>query len=96
MRELLLDAQRWNSADDVYDAFFVAVGAPSWHGRNFNALRDSIAVGQVNAVDVPYRVVIRNCDKAGAEARAVLRDFIELIRELNASGVDVDVSANPD
>ena len=42
MREIIMDGKGWNASDDVYDAFFEAIGAPSWHGHNFNALRDSI------------------------------------------------------
>jgi RNAse (barnase) inhibitor barstar len=43
MMDLIMDGAAWNSEDDVYDAFFRVVGAPAWHGRNFNALNDSIA-----------------------------------------------------
>ena len=63
MKELTLNGAEWRTRDDVYDNFFQAVGAPDWHGRNFNALRDSITTGSINAVEVPYRVVIQNYDK---------------------------------
>ena len=43
MKQLILDGASWNTKDDVYDGFFKVVGAPSWHGRNLNALNDSIA-----------------------------------------------------
>jgi hypothetical protein len=33
MKKLLLDGSSWRTTDDVYDAFFRAVGAPEWHGR---------------------------------------------------------------
>jgi RNAse (barnase) inhibitor barstar len=58
MRELILNGAEWKTRDDVYDSFFRLVGAPEWHGRNFDALRDSIATGSINAVEVPYRLVI--------------------------------------
>ena len=63
MTELILEGTSWTTDDDVYDAFFGAVGAPEWHGRNFNALRDSISTGSINKVEVPYRLVIKNYDK---------------------------------
>ena len=44
------------------------VGAPDWHGRNFDALRDNIAAGSINAVEVPYRLVIKNYDKIAPSA----------------------------
>jgi hypothetical protein len=42
MRELILNGVGWATRDEVYDAFFRAVGAPEWHGRNLDALADSI------------------------------------------------------
>jgi len=38
MRELILNGADWPTKDDVYDAFFRAVGAPECHGRNLDAL----------------------------------------------------------
>ena len=46
-KELTLDGAAWTSNDDVYDAFFHAVGAPDWHGRNCDAL----ATGSINQVE---------------------------------------------
>jgi RNAse (barnase) inhibitor barstar len=59
MREVVIYAHRWRTADDFYDSFFSAVRAPAWHGRNFDALCDSIGDGQINEIEVPYRIVIR-------------------------------------
>ena len=85
MRELVLDGSSWRKEDDVYDAFFAAVGAPSWHGRNFNALIDSIATGSINAIEVPYRIVIRNFDLISGEARQMAIDFADLLRGLRVA-----------
>ena len=91
MREIVLDGKGWRTRDDIYDAFFAAVEAPPWHGRNFNALRDSIATGDINQVEVPYRVVIRNFDLVSGEARTMASDFIDLLRELQQEGGPVEV-----
>jgi RNAse (barnase) inhibitor barstar len=53
MVELVLDGSEWKTKDDVYNAFFRAVGAPEWHGRNLDALADSISGGSINQVEVP-------------------------------------------
>ncbi len=91
MRELFLNAEGWNSNDDFYDTFFRAVGAPSWHGRNFDALNDSIAIGQINAVEVPYCIVIHNYEKIGIGAHKIVSDFIDLIGEIAARGCPVQI-----
>jgi RNAse (barnase) inhibitor barstar len=91
MMELTMDGATWSTKDDIYDAFFRVVGAPSWHGRNFDALNDSIANGQINKVEVPYSLVILNFDLIGADAKKMAGDFVDLIREIAARGVPVEI-----
>jgi len=91
MKELTLDGARWTTKDDVYDAFFRAVGAPDWHGRNFDALNDSIANGSINEVEIPYRLVLKNYDLISGEAKKMTDDFVDLIHEIAARGCPVDV-----
>ena len=91
MKELILNGAEWSTRDDVYDSFFRAVGAPDWHGRNFNALRDSIAAGSINAVEVPYRLIIKNYNNIAPSARQMADDFIDLIRELATEGCPIEV-----
>jgi len=91
MKELLLDGSSWKTADDVYDAFFSAVGAPVWHGRNFDALNDSIVTGSINAIEVPYRVVITNFDLISGKAMGMAAAFTDLILEIAARGCLVEI-----
>jgi RNAse (barnase) inhibitor barstar len=91
LKELPLDGTKWQSKDDVYNSFFRAVGAPDWHGRNLDALNDSIANGSINQVEVPYRLVITSYDKIGAGAKQMADDFIDLIREIAARGYPVEI-----
>jgi RNAse (barnase) inhibitor barstar len=91
VKELVLNAEDWNTKNDFYDAFFTAVGAPPWHGRNFDALNDSIATGRINAVEVPYRIVIRNYDRIGTGAVQIVRDFVQLILEISDRGCPVQI-----
>jgi RNAse (barnase) inhibitor barstar len=81
MKILMLDGTDWKTKDDFYDAFFQAVGAPSWHGRNFNALTDSIATGQINRVELPYSIQITGCEKMPAGVRTIVNDFSSLIKD---------------
>lgn len=60
MRVLELDASRWETIDDFYDAVLAVVGAPDWHGRVSVALVDTMFHADVNKVDPPYRIEIRN------------------------------------
>jgi len=91
MKELTLDGACWTTKDDVYAAFFRAVGAPDWHGRNFDVLNDSIANGSINEVEIPYRLVLKNYDLISGEAKKMTDDFVDLIHEIAARGCPVDV-----
>jgi len=76
MQEIVTDGGNWTEQDDVYDAFFKAVGAPSWHGRNFNALRDSICGGRINRIEVPYLIRRKNFASIGSEAKSMATNFV--------------------
>ena len=89
--ELVLDASTWNTRDDVYDSFFRVVGAPEWRARNYDALRDTIASGQINDIEVPYCLVVRNSQGIGPPAKATLEDFVKLIHEIAAEGCPVEI-----
>ena len=86
MRNIVLNGSSWKTTEDFYDAFLSAVGEPSWHGRNFNALRDSIITGNINEVDLPYKIYISGLSKMPAEPRRVVMNFCSLIQEFRSEG----------
>jgi len=94
MREIILDGGAWKSPHDIYDSFFTAVGAPSWHGRNFNALHDSIATGQINKIEIPYLVRIKNYASIAPGARCMAADFVGLIQDMHRSGILVNIAVD--
>jgi RNAse (barnase) inhibitor barstar len=59
MRWIELDGGSWTTALDFYTALLGALGAPKGHGRNINALIDSMIWGGMNAVEPPYTIRIR-------------------------------------
>jgi len=89
--EFNLNADGWRSADDVYDAFFRAVRAPDWHGRNLDALNDSISTGNINEVEVPYRLIVRNASRANPEARTMIDRFLDVVWRMKANGCPVSM-----
>lgn len=91
MQEIMLDGSAWRNPDDLYDSFFRAVGAPSWHGRNFDAVRDSVETGQINQIEVPYRILIINFNRIAPGALQIASDFVSLIRMLSENGCPVEI-----
>ena len=66
MKLIELDASGWTKPLDFYLALLPQLGAPDWHGLNLNALYDSL-LGDMNAVEPPFTVTIRNIDGLPAE-----------------------------
>jgi hypothetical protein len=88
MRIIELNASSWRSAIDFYTALLAALGAPMEHGRNINALTDSIVWGGLNEIEAPFIIRVTHIARspkdvidevelakhALAEARAQYRD----------------------
>jgi hypothetical protein len=82
MRIIELDATKWKTADDFYDALLASIGAPKEHGRCVNALVDSMIWGGINAIDPPYTIRISGSAHLPKEDR----DQIELAKRVLAEG----------
>jgi hypothetical protein len=89
--QFALDARRWRSVEDVYDALFEILGSPAWHGKNFQALYDSIVTGQINRMEVPYILSIQGISSAKPEVRLFVRDLVDLISKFEAQGCPVGI-----
>lgn len=68
MNLVTLDARHWKTADDFFTALLRQLGAPAWHGKNLNALRDTMIFGGVNQIDPPMRVEVTGLSYADPEA----------------------------
>jgi hypothetical protein len=51
MKVITLDALGWQSPRDFYAALLPELEAPAWHGRNLDALNDSLNSGGINGVE---------------------------------------------
>jgi RNAse (barnase) inhibitor barstar len=82
MKEIRLDAAKWKTRDDFYDALLSALGAPAWHGHNLDALKDSIGSDQINEVHLPFCFLIVGTDRLPVELRSCLKMFAKLVADL--------------
>lgn len=97
MRTIELDATKWKTVLDFYDALLAGIGAPEWHGKSPDALIDSMIWGGINSVTPPYTVRISGLSAAPQQ----VRDEIQLAGDMlmngriyrkRHEGDDVDVS----
>jgi RNAse (barnase) inhibitor barstar len=73
MKVIRLDASDWRTPDDFYSSLLPELGAPAWHGRNLDALWDSIGEGDVNQVQPPFVVELSGSENLPPE----LKGFVE-------------------
>lgn len=91
MREIVVSGNWWSSPDDLYDGLLSALGAPEWHGRNLDALWDSIATGHINEVEPPFRIRFVEVDALPDDCRALLDRVIDLFAQAKEAGVLVEI-----
>jgi RNAse (barnase) inhibitor barstar len=90
-----LDGTTWTRADDFYSAYFAAVGAPEWHGRNLDALWDSLTGADINLRNPPFRIRITGSARMSVDAREIVGRFEALIHEAGRAGHAVQIEVLP-
>jgi len=88
-------ASGWENASDFYDAYLAAVGAPASHGRNLDALWDSLTGGDISQRNPPFHIQINGTTGMGDDAREMLERFQALIAEAREAGHSVDIEVLP-
>jgi RNAse (barnase) inhibitor barstar len=83
---LVLDASGWRTLDDFWRSLFRLVGAPEWHGRNFDALNDNLFSGAINQIELPFVIVVKNRAGLSVELQLELGAFISFIRDREDRG----------
>jgi RNAse (barnase) inhibitor barstar len=92
--KVLLDGRSWVSTDDFYEAVLTALGAPVWHGRNLDALDETLRAGDVNRLNPPLDIEIRGMDSMGEDARKTVERFKDLIDDLRAAAIDISLKVH--
>ena len=81
MPRIELDAAGWTKVLDFYEALLAALGAPRGHGRNINALIDSMVYGGICEIDPPYELRIRNVGNLTSDIRSEIKLLKECLAE---------------
>ena len=79
---------------DFYDALLPQIGAPDWHGRNLNAVDDSLVYGGINSKEPPFRFRIINASDLPSPVRGEVKGFVDMVtraRDLQDAQLDVEV-----
>jgi hypothetical protein len=88
---IVLDGRDWKTEGDFIESVLAAVDAPAWHGRNYNALRDSFAAGAINGLEPPYHFVIRPPANPTQGLADGIAYFVARITDWQAEGAPLSV-----
>src|SRR5579859_7937376 len=91
MHHIELDATKWKTVSDFYDALLSALGSPEWHGRNINALVDSMIFGGINEISPPYTIRISGISRAPKDVRNHIELAEKSILEARPEFYGVDI-----
>ena len=89
MNLVQLDASHWKTGLDFHEALLAALGAPSWHGRNINALIDSMIYGGINTIGPPLTIRVTGTANLPDDAKNEL--IFTILAFGSAQGTDKDV-----
>ena len=90
MKRLCIDLSECQTIDSIYTALLSELGAPSWHGRNLDALWDSITDGDINKIKPPYYVEVQGADRLPLELVSLLTQMRTLFEDV-AAEQEIDV-----
>jgi RNAse (barnase) inhibitor barstar len=91
MEHVELDGSHWITESDFYDALLPAIDAPTWHGRNLDALNDTIRGDDINNLRQPYVIHIRGMGAMGPLAKRIVERFRGLVSVRKAEGTAIDL-----
>ena len=87
--EIILDGRDWRTEADFIESVIAGVDGPSWHGRNYNALRDSFVGGSINGIEPPYDFIIQPPFAPTSEVAEAIRYFMERISDWRSEGAQL-------
>ena len=79
--EILVDWEKINSEEEFYSVFLPQVKAPDWHGRNLDALNDSVVNGDINGINPPYKIINLNVSKTPEQVANFQRKVIGIFND---------------
>jgi RNAse (barnase) inhibitor barstar len=97
MKIISLDASAWETGLDFYAAILPELGAPDGHGKNLNAIVESMIWGEINKLKPPYKVEIFNTEGRPQDVLDEIRAIADFFAESRAEfrerkGRDAQVS----
>ncbi|MDP2596565.1 barstar family protein [Alteromonas stellipolaris] len=89
--KIFIDWKTIDTYEHFFDAFLPQVKAPDWHGKNLDALSDSLITGGINQVEPPFCVIYTNIENMSVTAKNVYDAVGLIFDEANEIGKKIRV-----
>jgi RNAse (barnase) inhibitor barstar len=92
MMVICLDSTHWQIPDDFYSALLPELGAPSWHGKNLDALDESLGADDINEVKPPFAVEINGTSQLSPPMREFLAEVVHVFNDAQERGRHIPIT----
>ncbi|GGZ96748.1 hypothetical protein GCM10008090_01230 [Arenicella chitinivorans] len=89
--KVIIDWSEIQSPDDYFSQLLPQVGAPDWHGRNLNALADSLVTGGINKLEPPFCLINLQTGSVPPELQDFVTGLNEIYDEASSNGRKISV-----
>ena len=89
--EILVDWKKIEKEEDFYNMFLPQVKAPAWHGRNLDALADSVITGDINSIEPPYTIHSLNVNNVPEHMAEFQRKVLSIFSEGASEGRGIKI-----
>ena len=69
MKNLIVDIASAKTREDIFVLLLKAMDAPTWHGKNLDAIDESVAHGGNDTIEPPYSVTFINAARLSSDLR---------------------------
>ena len=79
--EIVIDWSTFSSQKAFYAYFLATIEAPDWHGKNLDALQDSMVNGGINGVAPPYIITNLNVSLTPQPMQTFMRSVLSVFAD---------------
>jgi len=89
--KVFIDWGKIQTPEDYFSQLLPQVKAPDWHGKNLNALADSLVTGSINSIEPPFCLINLNVGSLKSELHDFFSGVKEIYEEANSNGRKIRV-----
>lgn len=89
--KIFIDWKEVTTEGDFYNSMLSQLEAPDWHGRNLDALADSLINGDINGIEPPFCIINLNVSAISEQMQGFSDKVAKIYVEANEQGRKIRV-----